>query len=140
MDDNVVIRTTAKVLMPFMMMFGLYVIFHGEGGPGGGFQGGVILASAFVLYTLVWGLEESSRVMPRQLSDLLAATGVLIYAGVGVYCMVQGGNFLDYYYLTSAPEDPGAAQALGMTLVEIGVGITVSSVMITLFREFAERH
>jgi len=140
MQDNVVIRTTAKALMPFMMMFGLYVIFHGEGGPGGGFQGGVILASAFVLYTLVWGLEESNRVMPRRLSDLLAATGVLVYAGVGVYCMVQGGNFLDYYYLGSAPDDPGAAQALGMTLVEIGVGITVASVMITLFREFAEGH
>ena len=138
MDDNVVIRTTARVLMPFMMVFGLYVIFHGEGGPGGGFQGGVILASAFVLYTLVHGLEASTAVVPKRYTDVLAAAGVLIYAGVGVYCMVRGGNFLDYYYLIHAPDDPGAAQALGMTLVELGVGTTVSSVMITLFREFAE--
>ena len=138
MDENVVIRTTARVLMPFMMVFGLYVIFHGEGGPGGGFQGGVILASAFVLYTLVHGIEASTAIVPKRYTDVLAAAGVLLYAGVGVYCMARGGNFLDYYYLVGAAEDPGAAQVLGMTLVELGVGITVSSVMITLFREFAE--
>lgn len=138
MENNIVVRTTARVLGPFMMVFGLYVIFHGEGGPGGGFQGGVILASAFILYAIVHGIEASTKIVPKQATDILAATGVLIYAGVGVWCMLRGGHFLDYYYLFDAGNDPGAAQAMGMTLVEIGVGLTVASVMITLFREFAE--
>ena len=92
-----------------------------------------------MLYTLVWGLEASSRVLDRRVTDLFAATGVLIYAGVGVYCMLAGGNFLDYYMLGDRAHDPGHAQAWGMTLVELGVGLTVASVMITLFREFAQR-
>jgi multicomponent Na+:H+ antiporter subunit B len=138
MNENVVVRTTARLLGPFMMVFGLYVIFHGEGGPGGGFQGGVILASGFILYAIVNGVEASTRILPKRTTDIMAAVGVLLYAGVGVWCMVRGGHFLDYYYLFDAGADPGAAQAMGMTLVEIGVGITVASVMVTLFREFAE--
>ena len=137
MQDQIVLRATAKALMPFMMVFGIYVVMHGEGGPGGGFQGGVILAAAFILYSLVYGFERLDDIVPSRLTDVLAAAGVLLYAGVGVTTMLLGGNFLDYTMLK--PSDPGAAQAWGMTLVEMGVGITVASVMLTLFREFAEQ-
>lgn len=135
MRDAVVLRTTAKLLMPFMMVFGLYVIFHGEAGPGGGFQGGVILAAAFILYALVNGIDKLETIVPERLTDILAALGVLIYAGTGVYTMLAGGAFLDYARIT--PANPEAGQAWGMTIVESGVGMTVASVMLTLFREFA---
>ncbi|MDC3379313.1 DUF4040 domain-containing protein [Planctomycetota bacterium] len=135
MSEQVVLRRVSTLLMPFIVVFGIYVITHGEIGAGGGFQGGVIVASAFILYALVFGLPKAQAHVPRSLSDALGAIGVLIYAGVGVVCMLRGHEFLGYNALGS---DAPHAQALGMTLVELGVGVTVAAVMITIFSEIAE--
>jgi len=135
MRNQVILRVVAKLLIPFILLFGFYVIMHGEVSPGGGFQGGVILASAFILYALVFGVKQGQRVLSRRVTDTLASLGVLLYAGVGVTTMLAGGAFLDYSLLV--PADPPSGQALGITLVEIGVGVTVAAVMITLFNEFA---
>jgi len=134
--DQAILRIVTKLCVPFILVFGLYVITHGELGPGGGFQGGVILASAFVLYGLVWGGPAMREILPRKVTDVAACLGVLIYAGVGTYCMAAGYRFLDYTPIK--PSDPGGAEAWGMTLVEYGVGITVSSVMVTIFNEMTE--
>jgi multicomponent Na+:H+ antiporter subunit B len=133
MKDNLIVRETARLLIPFILLFGFYVIAHGEISPGGGFQGGVILASAFILYTLVYGTKDSERVLSFRVSDQLTSLGVLLYAGVGVTTMLLGGLFLDYNELN--PANAPAGQALGISLVELGVGITVAAVMITLFNE-----
>lgn len=133
MRDQVILRVVSKVIIPFILVFGFYVITHGELGPGGGFQGGVVLASAFVLYGLVFGLEELETVVPRRVSDLLAGAGVLVYAGVGLVGVLGGHNFLDYTPLRISGSE--AAESWGMTLVEYGVGITVAAVMLTVFRE-----
>lgn len=138
-----VLRQVAAVLAPFIVTFGVYVITHGEGGPGGGFQGGVIVASAFILYALINGLETAQRALPRRLTDIGAPLGVLIYAGVGVVSMLRGGPFLAYDLLDPAFQAGQAGhspvfQAWGMTLVELGVGLTVSSVMVTVFSEMVE--
>jgi multicomponent Na+:H+ antiporter subunit B len=133
MKDQVVPRVTARMLIPFVLVFGFYVITHGEYGPGGGFQGGLILAVAVILHALVHGLEETQRALPRVWVDRLMAFGVLLYIGVGVVGFFTGHAFLDYSGLA---EDPHGAEALGMTLVEIGVGITVAAVMVTLFDKF----
>lgn len=135
MKEQAVIRLLAKFSIPFILLFGLYVIAHGELGPGGGFQGGVILASAFILYALIFGLEEERRVLPRQALEFLAAAGLLLYIGVGVMGIWKGSNFLDYSVLG---EDSADAEALGMTLVEWGVGITVGAVMILIFNKVAD--
>jgi multicomponent Na+:H+ antiporter subunit B len=135
MSHQVILRVIAKLLIPFILLFGFYVIMHGEVSPGGGFQGGVILASAFILYALVFGVKQGRRVLSQRLVDALACLGVLLYAGVGVVSMMLGGAFLDYNLLI--PTDPPSGQALGITLVEIGVGLTVAAVMIILFNEFA---
>jgi multicomponent Na+:H+ antiporter subunit B len=136
MKDQVVLRIITKLLVPFMLVFGMYVIAHGELGPGGGFQGGVILAAGFILYGLVWGKEDLHRFLPRSLTDLLAAGGVLLYAGVGVATMLMGGRFLDYAVFN--PSHPGDGEALGMLLVEYGVGITVCTVMVTIYDMISE--
>ncbi len=133
MKEQVILRVMARLLVPFILLFGFYVIMHGELSPGGGFQGGVILASAFILYSLVFGADEGQRVFGSRLSDPLASLGVLIYAGVGVATIVLGGAYLDYNALM--PGNPPAGQALGIFLVEVGVGVTVSAVMVTLFNE-----
>tara|TARA_R110000868_G_scaffold160951_1_gene390783 strand:- start:19 stop:444 length:426 start_codon:yes stop_codon:yes gene_type:complete len=136
MKDQAVLRIITKLLVPYMLVFGVYVIAHGELGPGGGFQGGVILAAGFILYGLVWGKDELHRFVPRRATDLLAAGGVLLYSGVGVATMAMGGRFLDYSTLN--PEHPGDGEALGMLLIEYGVGITVCTVMITIYDMISE--
>ena len=137
MNDQVVLRVVAKVMIPFIIIFGLYVITHGDFGPGGGFQGGVILASAFILYGLIFGREELARAVPPIAVEVAAVCGVLIFSGVGVWNLLSGGNFLDYSYI--APHDPRLGEAWGIILIEYGVGLTVATVMIIIYNMIAER-
>lgn len=136
MRRETILRVVTKLLVPFIMLFALYVQFHGDYRPGGGFQAGVILAASVILYALVFGLEAAKRVVRPALVETLVAAGVLLYAGVGVAAMLRGGNFLDYSVLE---HDPAHGQHLGILLVELGVLITVASVMIAIFYSFAGR-
>jgi multicomponent Na+:H+ antiporter subunit B len=126
-----------KLLLPLILLFALYVQFHGDYGPGGGFQAGVIFAAGIVLYALVFGLHNARQIFPFWLLRLGMCLGILIYAGVGVVGLLLGGNFLDYGVLDA--HDPVHGQHLGILLVELGVGITVASVMTTIFFSFAAR-
>lgn len=132
-----ILRVITKLLLPFILLFALYVQFHGDYGPGGGFQAGVIFAAGFILYSLVYGLPAGRRVARPALVERLVAVGVLIYAGVGVATMLLGGNFLEYGALI--PQHPEHGQHWGLLLIELGVGVTVASVMITIFFSFAGR-
>jgi multicomponent Na+:H+ antiporter subunit B len=132
-----VIRVVSKLLIPFILLFGLYVQFHGDYGPGGGFQAGVIFASAFILYVLVFGLENARKVVPDGVIRFGMAAGVLIFGLTGVVSLLLGGNYLDYSYLS---DNPVRGQHLGIFIVELGVGITVCSVMIAIFFGFSGRN
>jgi multicomponent Na+:H+ antiporter subunit B len=136
MKHNLILRVIAKYLFPVIALFAFYVQFHGDYGPGGGFQAGVILSVAFIFYTLVFGLETTEKILPSHVLRILASTGVLIYAGTGVVTMILGGNFLDYSLLSLVPVE---GQHIGIMLIELGVGITVSSVMLMIFFAFAGR-
>ena len=136
MKHNLILRITAKLLIPFIILFALYVQFHGDFGPGGGFQAGVIFSSAFILYTLVYGLETAERIIPIRILKILASLGVLIYAGTGVAGLLLGGQFLNYSVLA---EVPITGQHIGIIVIELGVGITVAAVMIMIFFLFSER-
>ncbi len=136
MNENVVLRTVSKALIPFILLFGLYVQTHGDYGPGGGFQAGVSFASAFILYGLVFGLGNARRVVPFRLLRVLSALGVLLFAGTGIAALLMGGNYLEY---AAFAEDPVTGNHIGIWLVELGVGITVSAVMVTIFMSFAGR-
>lgn len=129
-----ILRVVSKLLIPAILLFGLYVQFHGDFGPGGGFQAGVIFASAFILYGLIFGIETARLAMPPWLSRSLLAFGVLLYGGVGVVSIFKGGKYLDYNVLGATDL---AGQHLGILLVELGVGITVAASMITIFYTFA---
>ncbi len=132
-----VLRVVTKTLMPFILLFALYVLMHGEYGPGGGFQAGVIFAAGLILYTLMFGLGAVQRVLAMRTVVVLVPIGVLIYAGVGVATMVLGGDFLDYDELN--PADPSSGQVTGILLIEIGVGITVAAVMVAIFYALVRR-
>lgn len=137
MKQYSILRVVSKLLIPYILLFGLYVQFHGDYGPGGGFQAGVIFAAGIILYGLVFGLKASRRVAPPFLMETLISVGVLIYAGTGIAAMISGGNFLDYSALDH--HHPQHGQHLGILLVELGVGLTVASVMICIFYSFAGR-
>lgn len=132
-----ILRLATQLLLPVIILFALYVQFHGDYGPGGGFQAGVIFAAGIVLYGLVYGLDAARRLCPPWLLRLSASLGVLLYAGVGVATLWLGGDFLDYNALD--PHDPVHGQHLGILLVELGVGVTVAAVMISIFFAFAGR-
>jgi multicomponent Na+:H+ antiporter subunit B len=140
MDDRVILRIGTKILTPFILIFALYVQFHGDYGPGGGFQAGVIFAAAFVLYALVYGLGPVKKVLPARAVYVCGALGVMIYLGVGYLSMFRGGEFLNYSYLFGDPEhDPTHGQHWGILGVEFGVLVTVFGVMVALFYAFAGR-
>lgn len=136
MDDRVILRVGTKILIPYILLFGLYVQFHGDYGPGGGFQAGVIFAAGFILYALVYGLERVQRVLPPKVVHVCSALGVLIYAGTGVLSILKGGVFLDYDVLL---HDPHHGQHWGIFSVELGVLVTVFGVMVSIFYAFAGR-
>jgi len=134
--DYLVLRVIAKLMIPFMLLFALYVQFHGDFGPGGGFQAGVITAAAIIFYAIIFGLPAARAVVPDRLVETMVAAGVLIYAGVGVAGLLLGGNYLDYFVLD---RDPVAGQHRGIFWVEIGVLVTVAGVMLKIFYMFADR-
>jgi multicomponent Na+:H+ antiporter subunit B len=136
MTHNLILRVVTKSLIPLIILFALYVQFHGDFGPGGGFQAGVILSAAIILYALVFGLDAAEQVIPPPLLRLLASLGVFLYAGVGIVSLFLGGNYLDYSVLA---DNQVAGQHLGVLLVELGVGITVFSVMLIIYFTFAGR-
>jgi multicomponent Na+:H+ antiporter subunit B len=136
MDDRVILRVGAKMLIPFILLFALYVQFHGDYGPGGGFQAGVIFAAGFILYGLIFGLGNVVKALPPTAVYVCGAVGVAVYAGVGFLALALGGNFLDYNVLA---HDPTHGQHYGIMGVELGVVITVFGVMVAIFYAFAGR-
>ena len=136
MTHNLILRVVSKILIPLIVLFALYVQFHGDFGPGGGFQAGVIMSAGIILYALVFGLDAAEQVIPPSLLRLLASLGVVIYAGVGIVSLIFDGNYLNYSVLA---DNQVAGQHLGILLVELGVGITVFSVMLIIYFTFAGR-
>lgn len=136
MRDQLILRVVGKFLIPVIILFGLYVQFHGELGPGGAFQAGVIIASAFIVHLLVFGLEATRRVAPVRVLRAISAAGVLLYGSVGVAGLLLGGNYLEYGVLGASPQ---AGQHVGIILIELGVALTVASTMLLLVFMFAGR-
>ncbi len=137
MREKVVLRVVSKIVTPFILLFALYVQFHGDYGPGGGFQAGIIFAAGLILHGLIFGLGALRRAVPPLFVETGIALGALLYGGVGVVSMLMGGEFLNYGSLD--PEAPTHGQHLGILLIELGVGITVSFVAIGIFYAFAGR-
>ena len=93
---DVILRIASKILIPFMLVFALYVHFHGDFSAGGGFQAGVIVAAAVIFHALVFGLYPTQKIVPPRLAELMMPLGVFIFAGVGVISLMLGENFLGY--------------------------------------------
>ena len=140
--EDVIIQTVCRFLIPFLQVYGLYVIAHGHSSPGGGFQGGVILGASFILLCLSYDIQEMKKRLSQQANVIFLSVGLIIYSGIGVLCLVLGGKYLDYGWLHQIlPVGPVEARSMGIFGIEVGVGITVMAVMISIFLDLAsEEH
>ena len=136
-EHHLILRVVTKIVVGTIILFAFYVQFHGDFSPGGGFQAGVIMAVAFILYGVVFGLSKVKQVFPEWLAHKLMALGVLIYAGTGIVSIFYGYTFL--VYTVFDPEHPSHGQHWGIWLVELGVGVTVSGVIVSIYYAFASR-
>ena len=136
MRHHLVLRVVSKILIPFIILYGLYVQFHGDFSPGGGFQAGVIVAAAIILYALIFGIERARQVFKPEVLLVFAPLGVMIFALVGYAALALGGNYLDYDWLVA---NDTAGQHIGIITVEFGVGLTVAAVMTLIFLAYAGR-
>lgn len=136
MRKNGILRIIARLLIPLIMLFALYIQFHGDYSPGGGFQAGVMFAAAWILFVLIYGLDAGLTVIPERAMFVATSAGVGLYALIGLLGVVLGGHFLDFDPLLAEPK---TAQQAGIILVELGVGITVASVVMLIFTLFARR-
>lgn len=133
--DDLVVKTVARTFIPLIQIFGLYVLAHGHYSPGGGFQGGVIFAAAYILLAVSHDMRTALFHMSERATHLLSAAGVLIFAGIGVLCMINGYNFLDYDGLAGILGMPlTTGHSFGILLVETGVGLTVTAALIMIFK------
>ena len=135
-NRDIIIKTVSQKLIPLILLFALYVQFHGDFGPGGGFQAGAIFSAGFVLYSLIFGFDKLVSAVQFRLLELISVLGVLLYIGVGFLCMILGGEFLNYSVLGDTQI---AGQHLGILLVEMGVFLTVFSVLLLIFYCFVSR-
>ncbi len=129
-------KVVGRLLIPFIVLFGLYVQFHGEYGPGGGFQAGAIVAAGIILYALLEGEAEALKAVPPQALMGMVIGGAMLYGTVGIAGIALGGNFLDYSVLA---DNPVKGQQLGILVIELAVGITVCGGLLSIFHAFAAR-
>ncbi len=127
---NPILRRLAHLLTPAIMLFALYVQFHGEHSAGGGFQAGIIFGIALILYAFVHGVDDALKLISLRLAERITAAGLLLYVGTGIAAMFLGGNFLDYSALSEAPQ---RGQQVGIFLIELGVGATIVGVVMLVF-------
>jgi multicomponent Na+:H+ antiporter subunit B len=136
MSLDLILRIGTKLILPFILLFALYVQFHGDYSPGGGFQAGVISGAAVFLVAITFGMRQAKLIAPPRVVEFMVPLGVLIYAGTGVVGLIMGRNYLDYSVLGG---DPAHARELGIMIVEFGVLVTVAGTMTSLFYAFVER-
>jgi multicomponent Na+:H+ antiporter subunit B len=130
---SVIVSLACRVISPFIFLYGLYVITFGHYSPGGGFQGGTVLAAVVIVMRMVLGKKASYRKFPPQAGLILGAIGLLIYGGTGLVALLAGGNFLDYSQLPIPGLDSPERRYYGILAVEIGVALGVFGVLLSIF-------
>ncbi|MCX8022203.1 MAG: Na(+)/H(+) antiporter subunit B [Syntrophorhabdaceae bacterium] len=141
--EDVIIKTIARIMVPIMQVYSLYVYVHGHISPGGGFQGGCIMAASFILLAVAFNLGEAKRRLKEKAIAVFCSLGVFIYAWTGVVPLFFGGNFLDYSKWSHIlPGGEVMARYYGMAFIELGVQIAVMAVMVSIFLDLvtAGRH
>ena len=137
--EDVIVRYVSRIILPFVQLYGLYVVLHGHLSPGGGFSGGAIIGTSMILYALSFNLAAGSKKLSHDVSSILESTGGLIFAGMGLVSILLGANFLANRAAGIPLGTPGNLFSSGsIAIITFGVGIKVASTMITLFYSLIE--
>lgn len=134
-----IVRVTCRAVAQIIQVFAIYVIFHGHYSPGGGFQGGALLAASIILLRIADGAEGSAAEFPPGLALPLGAIGVMMFAGVGLIDLLAGGRFLQYEYTPLPGMTPAQIHYWGILVVEVGVGLAVMSILVAIFDRLIDR-
>lgn len=132
-EHSPIILYGARFLSPYIMVFGFYVIFHGHYSPGGGFQGGTLLAASLLLIRIATGTDISNLQFKEYLATPYAALGVLIYFGTGLVAQLYGGFYLDYEQLPIPGLEAADLRYWGILIIEFGIGVTVMTVLVLIY-------
>ncbi|MGL9726436.1 MAG: Na(+)/H(+) antiporter subunit B [Wolbachia sp.] len=136
MIKDPVLNAVAFLMVPFIILFALYIQFHGDYTPGGGFQAGIIIASGIILYSMLFGILTTLKAIPYSVIKFTNMLGILIYGGTGIIPILLGQNFLSYNILST---NNVTGQKFGIFLVELGVALTVYSSMLIIYISFVSR-
>lgn len=128
--NNIIVFVVGKFFFPVILLLAFYIQINGDNAPGGGFQAGVISATAFILHSFIFNSEATLRILPPKFLTYFAVFGMLLYLLTGISCIVLGGSFLEYGVLHNVTIK-GAT--LGISLIEWGVGITVFSIICKIY-------
>jgi multicomponent Na+:H+ antiporter subunit B len=131
--ESPIVLLGARLLSPYIMLFGLYVIFHGHYSPGGGFQGGALLAASVLLIRVAGGKEIAKLQIQEFATTPLAIVGVVIYFVTGLAAMISGGYFLDYSELPIPGMEAAWLRYTGILIIEIGIGAAVMAILIMIY-------
>ena len=135
-NESVIMDVVTRIMVPIIQIFAFYVIFHGHYSPGGGFQGGALLAASVLLQRVVLGYERSQASFPNRLALPFAIIGIFLFAGTGLGGMPYGGNFLEYDQLPFGMQ-PDWLRNTGILLVEIGIAFAVMGALVSIFDDLA---
>ncbi|MDF0607855.1 Na(+)/H(+) antiporter subunit B [Wolbachia endosymbiont of Onchocerca gibsoni] len=136
MVKDPVLNTISFLMIPFIILFALYIQFHGDYTPGGGFQAGIIIASGIILYSMIFGISTTLKAIPYSVIKFTNILGILIYGGTGIATVLLGRSFLSYDILLA---NNVTGQKLGIFLAELGVALTVCSSMLIIYISFARK-
>jgi multicomponent Na+:H+ antiporter subunit B len=138
--ESPILHVCSRALAPVIQIVGLYVFFHGHYSPGGGFQGGVLLAASLLLLRLCMGMRTSQAVLATKFGTVLSGLGVLIFFGTGVLSMLGGGNFLDYGQMPLPWLHGSMLRYYGIMYIEFGVVLAVASTLVAIYDDLVEYH
>ncbi|ELZ14194.1 monovalent cation/H+ antiporter subunit B [Halovivax asiaticus JCM 14624] len=133
--ESPIIMATVRLVAPFVLTYGLFITLHGASSPGGGFQGGVIVASVIVMLSFAYGIDPTWEWLDKRVLVGITSGGIAVFAALalGPILLGTGGDFLE---LGSYPVIPNPWK-YGIELVEVGIAMTVAGVVIVLFFQLA---
>ncbi len=131
--ESPIVLLGARLLSPYIMVFGWYVIIHGHYSPGGGFQGGALLAASVLLIRVAGGRRVARLQIQEFATTPLAIIGVVIYFATGLVSMAMGGYFLDYSALPIPGMDPAWLRYTGILIIEVGIGLAVMAILVMIY-------
>ena len=135
-SQSVIVVLVSRLVAPLIQIYAYYVIFHGHYSPGGGFQGGALLAASILLLRLTSGREGSQANFRSDLGMTLGPLGAMAFLGVGLI-MISGGNFLDYQHAPFLRLEPAQMRSLAILIVEVAIGLAVMATLISIFDDLS---